>query len=266
MQTEQNLSTVEKEAPTKSFDAIAAELLKDESLKSLEGVQRGQVIIDRFIGSLVRHGDVVGSNETVTPAIILGDIDRMGKGNNPEEVLKGITNTNKLRRAVLDLSLDPDVGPLVGKFSERLKTEDNDKYTLTSPAQIEGYLLAAGSKNSVQDPRGGIEMHGDTWIPVILEQTKRMAADSHITWMTSSQQRGLIDSGLPLLRNAGNDWRMATTSAEKVGVDLDLIRRSAEKVQQRVKDNHELGHTGLFLATDGKIEGYKQDLSRRSVR
>jgi len=107
-------------------------------------------------------------------------------------------------------------------------------------------------------------MPGDDWVPVIVEHTQRMAEDPNVHWTTSSEARDLINSSGPLLKNTGRDWLMANSSARKAGVDVDLLRRSAETVQRRAKDSQDMGQAALFLATGGRVSNYKKDLDRRS--
>jgi len=262
MNTEPTVSNKEEEWKSRNFDAIANELLKDKILQELPGDQRGAVIVDRFIGSIVRHGEVRGSSASYNPADVLGGMDYISQAG--LNGLRKITNTDGLRNAVRELSNDGDVARLFGQMSQRLSKDTEDKYTLTSPAQIEGYLLAGGQRNVIRDAVGGVDMQGDSWIPVIVEHTQNMAENSAISWKTNSDAYGLIGSSSPLLKNTGRDWLMANSSARKAGVDVDLLQRSAERVQRRAKTENSMGHSALFLATGGRVENYKKDLDHRS--
>ena len=262
MNNEANPFNPENEAAPKYFDAIAHELIQDKTLHELPSGQRGAVIVDRFIGSVVRHGDVQGSGELYSPAAVLDGMDAIK--NYSVNGFRKITGTDGLRSAVRELSLDSDVMNVFGDISKRLSQDEEGKFTLTSPAQIEGYLLAGGEKNQIQNGVGGVDMPGDDWVPVIVEHTQRMAEDPNVHWTTSSEARDLINSSGPLLKNTGRDWLMANSSARKAGVDVDLLRRSAETVQRRAKDSQDMGQAALFLATGGRVSNYKKDLDRRS--
>ena len=262
MNNEPTISGQEKEPNSKNFDAIANELLMDKTLQELPGDQRGVVIVDRFIGSIVRHGEVKGSSASYSAADVLEGMDYISQAG--LNGLREITNTDGLRNAVRDLSNDGDVARMFGQMSQRLSQDAEGEYTLTSPAQIEGYLLAGGQKNVIRDAVGGVDMQGDSWIPVLVEHTQRMAESPDINWKTKSDAYGLIGSSGPLLKNTGRDWLMANSSAQKAGVDVDLLQRSAERVQRRAKTENSMGHSALFLATGGRIENYKKDLDRRS--
>ena len=262
MNNEPTILNQEKEPNSKNFETIARELIQDETLLELSGDQRGSVIVDRFIGSIVRHGDVQGSKVSYSPADVLTGMDYMS--HTSVNGLREVTNTDGLRNAVRELSNDGDVYQLFGKISPRLSQDEEGKYTLTSPAQIEGYLLAGGDKNQIRNGVGGVDMPGDSWIPVIVEHTQRMAQNPNMHWTTNSEAYGRINSSGPLLKNTGRDWLMANSSAQKAGVDVDLLRRSAETVQRRAKDSHDMGQAALFLATNGRVGDYKKDLDRRS--
>ena len=262
MNNEPTISNIEQQAAPKYFEAYAKQLTNDESLRELPSVQRAAVIADRFIGSVVRHGEVQGSQVSYSPGDVIKGMDLVSKTG--AYGLKEITNTDGLRKAVLELSTDSDVALLFGQMSNRLSEDADGKYTLTSPAQIEGYLLSGGAQNKITNPVGGVDMEGDTWIPVIIDHAQRMAENPGLTWTTTNEARELIGSSGPLLQNTGRDWLKANSSAIKAGVDVDLLRRSAEKVQRRTKDSHDMGHTALYLATSGRVGDYKKDLDRRS--
>ncbi|MES2630927.1 MAG: hypothetical protein V4611_03140 [Patescibacteria group bacterium] len=249
-----------------SFDKIAADLLNDASIGKLPIEDQGRVIADRFVGALVRRGPIETASDTFNAADILHLMDNVGK---LDGATKTITRTDGLRAGVLALSADERVGQLFGRLSSTLETsgasDGEEQFTLTSAAQIEGYLLAGGDKNNITDGVGGVHMSGSQWIGVVTEHTERMSKNPHLSWLTSTKARELVTSSAPLIYHSGRDWQMASASAERAGIDMNLLKRSAEKLQeQTVKTDHDLGNTALFLATGGKIASYKQDLNRRS--
>lgn len=253
----------EKEASSlPSFDSVANELLADERIKELPVEQQGRVIADRFIGAVVRHGEVTGSQTTYSPLDIIRGIDKLSLVG--EKGMREITSTDGLRDAVYALAGDERVGREVGDLASRLSFDDKGQYVLTSPAQIEGYLVSGGSENIVTGPVGGVHMQMDGWMPVILEHTKHMANNPYLGWMSYDRARELTTSSAPLIQNTGRDWERALRSAEKVGVDVDLLQRSAEKVQARTRASHDMGATALFVATEGRIRSYKKNLELRS--
>lgn len=263
MNVERDDYSQEKEsAKLPTFDTIATGLLEDEKIKELPEIEQGRVIVDRFIGALVRHGDVEGSQTIYSPMDVLHGIDNMSKLG--EKGLREITSTDGLRKAVYELAGDIRVGREFGQFTSRLGVDDKDQYVLTSTAQVEGYLLSGGDKNRVKNPVGGVHMEGDSWVPVIMEQTEQMVENPYAEWMSYGRARELMASDAPLIKNTGRDWEKALHSAEKVGVDIDVLRRSAEKIQRRSKAQQDMGSTALAVATGSRIRNYRSELDRRS--
>lgn len=262
MNNEPTTLNQEKEQEPKYFAAIADELILNKELQKLPGDERASVIVDRFIGAIVRRGDVQGRKDSFSPMDITKGMDYISTAG--VNGLIEITSTDGLRGAVRNLGNDGDVARLFGQVSSRFNQDAEGKYTLTSAAQIEGYLLAGGEENIIREPVGGVDMQGDSWIPVLVEQTQRMAEDPNLEWMTDARARDLTGSSGELIKNTGRDWLTANSSARKAGVDVDLLRRSAEKVQSRTKDNHAMGSSALFLATGGGVNDYRRNLDRRS--
>lgn len=261
MYSENDTFSKEKEASQlPSFDVVAQSLLADEQIRRLPQEEQGRVIADRFIGALVRHGEVKGSQTTYAPHEILHLMDNILT---PDDI-RTITGTDGLRKAVNALALDERVGREFGTLMNRLGRDDKNAYTLASTAQLEGYLVAGGRENYVKNPVGGVHTSFDDWVPIMLEHTQRMAENPHMDWMSMGQARELMNSDLPLMKNTGRDWQKAILSAERVDIDVDLVRRSAERIQQTAKTGRDLGARALFLATGSRITAYRSDLDRRS--
>jgi hypothetical protein len=245
------------------LNEISKSLLVDAEISALPIEQQGRVIMDRFIGSVVRQGEIVGKLATYGPSDVLKVMDRVGATG-----IQEVTRTNGLRDAVNQLALDGRTATMFGMLDGRLKNEvdtaGNDVPTLTSVAQLEGYLLAGGAENTVKTPRGGIHMDGDSWIPVIVDEVQMMNQDPNRTWMTTTEANEMAKSDSKFLRNVGNDWAMATRTASEVGIDLALVKRSAETIQLRTKSEHDLGAIALFVVTESKVASYKNNLDRRS--
>jgi len=260
-------TTFEHQNERPRLDTVVDGLLKDQEIAKLPIEEQGRVITDRFIGALVRQGDIEGTGTTYNAADVLflmdEEVDKKGV-----DGLKAITSKDGLRGAVKSLAMDERVGKLFGEMGKLLETVDTpdgrETFTLTSAAQIEGYLLAGGTANHVKNPGIGIHMSGDTWIPVILEQVQRMSQNPNLNWQTTSNARDMTTSSSPLIRNSGLDWGMAVRSAESTGVDMKIVERSAEKLQDRMKAKHDLGARAIFVATSGRIGSYSTSLKSRS--
>jgi hypothetical protein len=266
MNFETSQPTPEQETPkTKSFDVVAQELLHDESLRRLQPHERGAIIADRFIGSVVRHGEVQGSKQNYSPEDVLRRMDLIGTtfGNEQAENLMRITGTDGLRTAVLELASDADVAMTFGHLEKGIIKDEEGNLTLTSPAQIEGYLLSGGDKNDVKG-NFGEDVLAEQWVPVIMEHVQHLAQNPDLAWRSATEARELIATGGELNKNTGRDWLDATYAAEKAGVDITLLKRSAEKVQQRPRNNMQFGKRALFLATGSMANAYAHELYGRS--
>lgn len=245
-------------------------LLSDETIKNLPETEQGKIIIDRFVGALVRHGEVKGNVDNYTPDRTLQLIADYMNGKAPD--LRRVTSTEGLRAAAVQLSEDVRTGGLLNHVGELLDTEVNastgkTEYTFTTPAQVEGYIQGGGRANhlDVYNAVPGVNIQGDEWAPILMEQVQRMSTSQQLTWPSLTDARGMMESSAPYIRNTGRDWQSAVYTAEKVGVDVNILKRSAEKIQRRqFTDNEDLGARAAFLATGGRISTYQDRLRSRS--
>ena len=252
---------VAKEKSLVNFDQLTKNLLEDAEIKGLEPAVQGDVIIDRFIGALARQGEIKGSQQTFSPGDVLYLMDGIQQ---PEDIAK-ITRTDGLKEAALSLGGDPRTAKLFGSLESRLVEDQTDpkKLTLTSAAQVEGYILAGGAKNYIDGARGGIEMEGEQWIGVLMERMEgAFDAKSPVEWVTDSGY-SMSRSENDYVRKSGNDWGMAARSAEKAGVDMNLLSRTAERAKMRAAASGNLGHAASMIATQGRIASYKDTVARR---
>lgn len=264
-----NPSEKQRKEPTGVAEYIS-KLLSNEEIKSLPEEEQGKVIIDRFIGAVVRKGDVVGTHGAYSPDLSLGIIADYANGREPN--LRGVTSQEGLRDAAILLEQDARTGALLGRLEQQFVREVNPQtnaveITLTTPAQIEGFIQSGGAENhlSAENAVPGVNMQGDEWAPVLLEQVQRMSENQYLTWTTSADARELMTSSSPYIRNTGRDWQNALYTAEKLGVDVAILKRSAEKIQRRnFTDKEDAGARALFLATGGRITDYQERLRSRS--
>jgi len=252
---------VAKEKSLVNFDQLTKNLLSDPEINNLDPAVQGDVIVDRFIGALARQGSIEGSQTSYSPGDVLFLMDGIKQ---PEDIAK-ITRTDGLKEAALSLGGDPRTARLFGSLEGRLIEDQTDpsKLTLTSAAQVEGYILAGGAKNSIEGARGGVEMEGEQWIGVLMERMEgAFDAKSPYEWITDNGY-SMSRSDIDYVRKSGNDWAMAARSAEKAGVDMNLLTRTAERAKLRTTAGGDLGHAAAMLATKGRIESYKATVSRR---
>ena len=247
------------------FSEMTDKLLADQEILKLPPEEQGRVILDRFIGGVVRQGETTGTGAKYAAADVFQLMDAVSAEGAP--ALQAITRTEGLRDSVAKLAQDERTAILFGSISSRVKSEKggtgDGELTLTSAAQIEGYLLQNETPTSYKPVGVGMGMPGETWVPVIMDRVQNMADSTYATWMTDAQARDLTTSSSDYIRHSGNDWRMAKTSATEAGVDMELVKRSAEELQRRVTGQHDLGATAMFIATRGQIKEYKTSLDRR---
>ena len=238
-------------------------LLTDETIKNLPENEQGKVIIDRFIGSLVRHGEVKGNVDSYTPDRTLDLISDYMNGQAPN--LRAVTSTEGLRSAAVQLSEDVRTGGLLGHVSELLKTEVNpstgkEEYTLTTEAQLDGYIDAGGAKNNKYN--AGQYEDPTAWIGPFMADVHDIA-NGHGQWRADSTLASDIrdqDAVTPDYYKRAKELYEARMQAHHAGVDLGVVRRSAEYMHARDEQTkHEAGERGLFLATGGKLNRYKEN-------
>lgn len=215
--------------PTSDMLEATRAILDSEAIAQLDLSRQAEVIVDGFIGMLMRNGPIQGSNAIHTPSSVLETIDYI---HNPENVngiadpLEYFTSTNNLREAVRLLTSDERFGLLPGAVANRIYgDEQSGTITLTTPGQVVSYL--SHGDNGITNPTPGVEMHGDTWVRIIAERATAEGSE----WIDNPYE-GMIKSQNKTLRDKGNEWRMAVASAKKAGVDMDLLGRSARYIKQ----------------------------------
>lgn len=223
---------IDKESQSDALDQYVAGLLNQHTnsgeFAAMTEAEQGIAIMDRFIGALARKGDIVDSvgqthNVETTLKVMnkLHDLDNLTK----------LTRTGGLRNAVFQLAGDERTGQLLAEaYHGALTKDENGNMLLRNKDQIEGYLHS-GANNKIIDPVGGVDLPGDQWVRV-LEERATMVLERNDQWIFDPY-KGIIQSDNDYLRQEGNKWRMAVTSAEKVGADPSLIGRSVEAIGAR---------------------------------
>lgn len=268
--TEYNIPPLEYEKTPEhpSYDQVVEKLLNSADIDGLPVEEQGHVIVDRFIGTLVRQGGVEGSQTSYSPADILHLMDEVSSD---PDALQTITRTDGLRSAVKLLASDERTGTLFGHFGQQLESSidhnGNEVPTLTSVAQIEGYLIAGGKENRVTNPTGGVHMEGDSWMPVIMSEVERVQKNEYLKTLPARHELyDLMSSEAPLIKLSARDLNMAYSSAEKVGVDMDLLRRSTEMVKHRAKVGREIASSAIVLAMRGRVDAYNTKADGYSMK
>jgi hypothetical protein len=225
-----NESAQKAPKPTPHNDLVEL-LLKDEILKGIPQETQGGVVVDRFIGQLARKKGVVGSNgERKTVSVILSDIDwatkqqAMGKGLSFNKALTVLSNTDGLRGAVDKLASDSRTGQYFGEMARRVGVDKEGQLTLKSVAQLEGYLFTDADDTSPQA--------ATNWQSVILDRVNQYTSGKSDVSRWSAQAQELTSSDVDAVRQPQMEWNRAATDARRLGVDMELVARSAEAIRQ----------------------------------
>lgn len=263
-------SVEQKEAKnehTPPMNEIVNGLLTDTEIAKLPPEAQGKVIVDRFIGALVRHGDITSKNSEIgamTPDHILSLMDKVGTRDSDGYLTSTMdfTRTDGLRAGVDALSQDERTGRLFGNLSHLLITERDDKgqaqYTLTSEAQLDGYIEAGGDKNK---SRSASPYEDPTkWIGPVMADVHNVISGRSEWRVTQGLLNDIKDryAVTPEYFKRAGELYEARNQAFFAGVDLNVLRRSAEYMRHRDDSTkREVGERGLFLVTGGKLTAYK---------
>ena len=244
-------TSINKESHSESLDRYVTELL---SLPSDQGefagkteTEQGIAIMDRFIGALARKGDITDSAGNAHN--VETTLKHMGRIQKMEDMLK-FTRNGGLRDAVQKLVEDPRTVQLLSSvYGGAYLKDSHGKMLLRNEDQIEGYLHG-GANNRVDSAVGGVQLPGEQWVGV-LEERIDMVLNRDGQWIFDPY-KGIIESDNDYLRQEGNKWRMAVSSAEKVGVDPALVGRSVETLGIKKRAERKALATNVLDRTVGR--------------
>lgn len=252
-----------KKDTTPPLNEVVGNLLSNAEIQALPEGEQGKVIVDRFIGSLVRHGGIESSNSEVgvmAPHDILAKIDTIGlPGSNGIHTERELTRTDGLRDSVKLLNSDPRTAALFGSMSQQLaigRYEGGEVYyALTTPAQIDGYIESGGEKN--KDRNAQPYTDPTEWIGVVASDINRVIEGGE--WRNDRDiAADLRDQGgvTPDWYKGSKDLYDARMKA-RYAVDIKLLKDSAEYIRDRDEaTKRELGSRALSLVTDGAMRKY----------
>lgn len=257
-----------KKDTTPPIEDVVGDLLTNAEIKELPEEEQGKVIVDRFVGALVRHGGVESSNADVgvlEPHEILAKIDKIGtKDEDGLHTVRELTRNDGLRGGIEKLAEDPRTAALFGSMSQQLAIGHDGRggvyYALTTPAQIDGYIEAGGDKN--KDSRARPYTDPTEWVGVISSDIDRVMrggewrSDKDIARDTSNR-----DLVTPDWYERSNSLREARGVAKYsgTGIDLDLLRESAEYIRDRDEaTKRELGSRAVSLVTGRARDRYER--------
>ncbi|UTX51171.1 hypothetical protein KI440_03110 [Candidatus Saccharibacteria bacterium TM7i] len=255
-----------KKDTTPPLNEVVTTLLADEEIQKLPEAEQGRVIVDRFIGSLVRHGGVESSNAEVgvmNADEILSHMDKIGTNDeNGLHTIREITRTDGLRESVKQLAGDARTAQLFGHMTEQLGvtrgSDGTPYYTLTTRAQMDGYIEAGGKRNDnknvgpYQDPQ--------EWVGVFMSDIDDIASGYRESRSTSEIARDVqsADSITPEAHKRAQELYAARSTANVLGIDTEMMRRSAEFIRDRDElTKRELGARAVSLAMRRPIQRYR---------
>lgn len=255
-----------KKETTPPLNEVVKDLLENSEIQGLPEEEQGKVIVDRFIGSLVRHGGIESSNAQVgemAPHEILAKIDQIGMASEDElHTVRELTRTDGLRGGVSLLAEDPRTAVLFGRMSQQLAIGRNSRgeafYALTSPAQIDGYIDAGGENNI--DTRAQQYTDPTEWIGVLASDIDNVAS-GFSEWKSDNElARDVQSSGAitPEAHKRAQDLYAARRKALSAGIDMNLMKDSAEYIRDRDETTkRELGARAVMLVTGQKMRRYR---------
>jgi len=233
------------------YAELVEHLLRPGTLKDVSPEQEGEVIVDRFIGQLARSKGVVDAEGRLGAGDALLMMDRITnlsrqKGGIPfEKGLTFFTRNEGLREAVSLLADDRRTGQFFGDMLKRIGITDKGEPTLHTLSQIEGYLYA-----DVKTPEGAQTTANwqDTVMSRISDYVTGRSAEP--AW----KLKELAGADAEGIKNRQMAWEQAAASARSVGVDMELIQRSAEETRALHERQADVG----TVALQGALPNYDQ--------
>ena len=252
-----------KKEPAAPLTEQVHSLLNSSEILSLPENQQGAVILDRYIGSLVRHGGVESSNEAVgvkQPHEILEQISLIGiPGAEGYHTVRELTRQNGLRGGVELLAQDPRTADLLAGISQQLAVGYDEQggayYAFTTPAQIDGYLHAGGEKNN--DRNAAPYTDPTSWMKALSYDIDNVSRGTSEWRSNASIAQDVQSSGriTPEAHKRAQDLYSARMKARSADVDLTLMQRSAEYIRDKgVHTRAELAWRALQLVSGQKYE------------
>lgn len=229
--TEQNLSKNYNKISSKDdidLGTLTEKLLESEEIKKLPEDQQGVAIAGRFIGSVVRQGEVeIGRGDKIDARTALVMVQEAVTKPELEDWSTAITRSNGLRSAALALAGDKRTVQLLGGLVENLRStrepESSDReLTLTSLQQMEGYLYADTAANRAASGAAS------DWPSVLMVRADESVNQGH-DWINGQTDMAYLENDY--IRRSGQEWNGAVDAAKQAGVDMDLLSRSVEHIR-----------------------------------
>jgi hypothetical protein len=228
--------------PDGPLSAAVLDTMQDSSIAALDPHMQGAVIADRFIGTLVAEGSISGrthANESYSPGDVLWLMDQ----SSTDPRARGAMTTNAgMRKAIFTMEGDDRTGPLFGHMAERIKEKDGI-ISLTTLDQLSGYLAVFKAPNEIDD--------ASAWRNALLEETSDFAHDPYRPGRWNTDE--ILGADNDQLRAGQQEYEAAERIAEASGVDMELIKRSAHEMREKLARSEHIGDIAVAGAAGNRF-------------
>lgn len=214
-------------------DKVAV-LLESQEIKDLPAEEQGKVVLDQFVGMLMRKGDILTSgNESMSPEFTLRTMAELANDKLPNGLTE-FTRNQGMRDAVAALVTDERTHAHIKDIEDFIHIGSGGEQVLGSIDQVEGYIAA--STNDV-DTRNHSYIGG--WERKMREYIHNVVHENH-KW-SNNLYHGMIESDNDTLRKKGIEIQKVHLTAEKAGMNWQLLGKSAEFMKRRKDSGHDIG-------------------------
>lgn len=210
-----------------------------EQLKpaDLEADKKGRIARDAFIGVTLRMQGKVEGLETLR--FISRSVGKKKTDGSPSGWQAALTRSGGLRRAVIALESDSDAKNDLANLEARVGTIHG--ITMQSFDQISSYLGITTEQEDTLDPAEKMI----PWKTIIQTELYKFVTIEGRMAAWTPKANELLGSDVADVRHAQEEWLGASKIAEKAGIDVELLARSAEAIKMRYKITQDLGHSAV---------------------
>lgn len=219
----------------------ASELINSVIESDLPENVKTRVIADSLIGASVR---VMGADQAPE---ILEDIGKnIGISLEGDNWQKVFTRTDGLRRAIVDTDDSAQGKVALSKLEQRINRDDNGKFVLSSLDQVHAYIFA---KTEAENTLKGRIEAASPWKQKLYQEVSDFLtiAGRSPAWSTPDN----TGSEVAGVRQQQTEWNNASKIAVGVGIDVDLIAKSAQYMQEV---GHDVGEAVLHDIPQDSID------------
>lgn len=232
------------------YTDVITSLQNDKDIKELDLLSQGVVTMDRFIGSVVRHYPLNGQEGAVSALQTIRAMDNL-----PYGLVKpgSIPKEEGLDDAIQALWSDRRTRPFFGHLEDNIRVlselEGEEMLTLTSVAQLEGYITSAAHESHSAFRNHPDRQIGSDWMTILLYDIQQLTKDEPDPAYSSIL--------------SGQDRLTAYTDAEHFGIDLELIWRSIDEINARRAAGVDKGSArSVSMLHKNELKAYDRRLRR----